>query len=222
MSRYVEKHLFENELIVEKAKIIIWPVVGRWLRVILAGLALVCLFLFKETIDGFLSGMNLQILFWVVCGLLLIITLIWLVKAISVSIWHTHLELVLTNKRLIQKRGWINVRALDAPLDKIVHVSVETRLWWRIWGVYRIHIATEDNADFMSIFIHNANDFKSMILGQVDYIQESRLAMQANWTAQAMLRNSQHQPQGYGYPNEQQGRRRRRDDDAYDDYGYDL
>ena len=191
MSRYVEKHLFENELIVEKAKIIVWPVVGRWLRFILICAVIACLFLFQEKITELLREMNLEILFLAIVGLLGIIAFVSLIKAIKVSIWHSHLELVLTNKRLIQKKGWINVQALDAPLDKIVHVSVETRLWWRLWGIYRIHIATEDNVDFMSLFIHHANDFKSMILGQVDYIQESRLAMQANWTAQAMASTAQ-------------------------------
>ena len=190
MSRYVEKHLYENELIVEKAKRDAWGLVGWWIFGILC------------------------------CWMLLIPT----VLAIKETIIFTHTELVLTNKRIIRKSGVFHTKAFDAPLDKILNVYVETTFWGLVFNTNRIRIATEDG--IIVDKLANAGDFKAMILGQIDHFQEARLAMQASWTAQAMLRNSQRQPQGYGYgygyPNEQQGRGRRRDDDAYDDYGYDL
>jgi hypothetical protein len=70
----------------------------------------------------------------------------------------------------------------------------------------------------------------------MDYFHESRLAMQASWTAQAMARNNQGGYYGnpgqqafgapyappYGSMENQSRSRNHCDEDVYDDYGYDL
>ena len=152
MGRYVENHLYENELIVEKAQRDKWGLVGRWV---------------------------LGILF---CWLLFIPLII----AIKETVVYNHTELVLTNRRIVRKSGVFHTRAFDVPLTKIVSVYVETTFWGRIFNTNKIRITTVFGVIVDKI--ENADDFKSMILGELDQFEEARLARQAAWTGQAMAR----------------------------------
>lgn len=195
MGRYVERHLYENELIVEKAFRDPWNLVGWWIFGVLC------------------------------CWMLFIPTIIAIIKTIK----YNCTELVLTDKRVIRKEGVFHTRSIDVPLDKVFNVFVRTTFWGKVFNTNRIYIKTEDG--FIVDKIGHADQFKSTILGQVDYFHEQRLARQASWTAQAMAR-SQQPPNGYyvqpgqmyyGMPmNENPNMRPRRDDDAYDDYGFDI
>ena len=153
MGKYVEKSLYENELIVEKARRDGWALVGSWI---------------------------LGILF---CWLLLIPLII----AIKNTIVFNCTELVLTNKRIIRKSGVFHTKAFDVPLNKIQNVYVETTFWGRVFNTNKIRITTP--IGIIVDRIQNADDFKSTILGQIDHLEEARLARQAAWTAQAMAQN---------------------------------
>ena len=200
MGRYVERHLYENELIVEKAHRDPWKLPGAWFFGILF-----CWLIFP------------------------------LIGAIVKTIKYNCTELVLTNKRVIRKEGVFNTRSIDVPLDKVYNVFVNTTFWGKVFNTNMIYIKTEDGV--IVDRIANADAFKSDILGQMDYFHESRLAMQANWTAHAMHTQGGYYAnpgqQVYGAPyappyarapmGQQQSRsNRRRDKDEYDDYGYDL
>ncbi len=152
MARYVENHLYENELIVEKAQRDKWGLVGKWV---------------------------LGILF---CWLLFIPLII----AIKETVVYNHTELVLTNKRIVRKAGVFHTRAFDVPLNKVFGVYVETTFWGKIFNVYTIRIASV--LGVIVERIQNGDDFKSVILGELDQFEEARLARQASWTGQAMVR----------------------------------
>ena len=107
-----------------------------------------------------------------------------LIKAIKETVIYNHTELVLTNKRIIRKSGVFRTKAFDAPLDKILNVYVETTFWGRVFNTNLVRITTA--LGVIVDKIANADEFKSVILGQVDQFQEARLALQASWTAQAM------------------------------------
>lgn len=153
MASYVERNLYQSELIVEKARRDRWGLIGRWV---------------------------FGILF---CWLLLIP----LISAIKETIMFTRTELVLTNKRIVRKSGVFHTKAFDAPLNKISNVYVETTFWGKVFNTNKIRITTAFGV--IVDRIENADDFKSRILGQIDQFEEARLALQASWTAQAMVRN---------------------------------
>ena len=181
MSRYVEKHLYENELIVEKANRDKWGLIGRWIFGILC--------------------------FWML--------LIPLISAIKHTVIYTHTELVLTNKRIIRKSGVFRTTAFDAPLDKILNVYVVTTFWGRIFNSNRIYIATEHGVIVDKLA--NADEFKGIILGQIDHLQESRLALQATWTAQAMVKSRAR----YAAEQEERvGKRRGKSRDDFEEYDF--
>ncbi len=115
------------------------------------------------------------------CWLLLIPT----IKAIIKTVQFRNIELAFTNKRIVGKVGVANTKALDAPLNKIQNVSVEQKLGGKIFNYSRIVINTAAGA-YNFDAIQNGNDFKSMLMAQIDQFEEDRLAQQANQMAQAM------------------------------------
>ncbi|MBQ8290958.1 MAG: PH domain-containing protein [Clostridia bacterium] len=150
MAKYIENNLYENELIVEKAKRSGWELLGRWV---------------------------FGILF---CWLLLIPLII----AIKETVVFTHTELAITNKRIVRKSGVFNTKAFDAPINKILNVYVVTTFWGRVFNTNIIRITTAYGV--IVDRIRDANEFKNKILSQMDDFDESRLARQAGWTAQAI------------------------------------
>lgn len=152
MGKYAEKHLYEQELIVQVVKRDRWSLVGKWI---------------------------VGILF---CWLLLIPFFM----AVASTIEYRHTEFVLTNKRLIRKSGVLNRRAFDVPLGKILNVYVETTFWGRVFNANTIRITTAFGV--ITDKVRDADDFKRAILGQMDNMEEMRLARQAAWTAQALAK----------------------------------
>lgn len=115
------------------------------------------------------------------CWLLLIPT----IKAIIATVKFNHIELAITNKRIVGKHGVANTKALDAPLNKIQNVSVTQKLGGKIFNYATVEIHTaagkwEFNA------IKNAEAFKGMLMGQIDQYEEDKIAQQAQQMAQAM------------------------------------
>jgi hypothetical protein len=124
-----------------------------------------------------------------------------LVYVIVETVIFNHTELVLTNRRLIFKRGVFNIKAKDIPLPKVKGVSVQVTFWGRIfnWGV--VYIDTEYGT--MKYKIQDAEDFKTTVIGQLDQFERDRMAEQSAWMAQALLRgmnnNSPRGQYGAGY-----------------------
>ena len=115
------------------------------------------------------------------CWLLLIPT----IKAIIATVRFTHIELAITNKRVVGKVGVANTKALDAPLTKIQNVSVTQKLGGKIFNYATVEISTAAGKyEFGAI--KNAEAFKGMLMAQIDQFEEDRLAQQANQMAQAM------------------------------------
>ncbi|MBE7085999.1 MAG: hypothetical protein E7366_02480 [Clostridiales bacterium] len=158
MSKYVERHLYENEYIVEKASRDVWGIVGVWV---------------------------LGVLF---CWLLFVPLII----AIKETVIFANTELVLTNKRLIKKTGVFHSCAKDIPLTKIQSVHVDVDFWGKIFNVGIIYIDTP-KGNFVTARLQDTDEFKNIILGQIDQYENDRMARQADWNAEALLRAARKQ-----------------------------
>lgn len=115
------------------------------------------------------------------CWLLLIPT----IKAIIATVKFTHIELAVTNKRVVGKVGVANTKSLDSPLNKIQNVSVTQKLFGKIfnYGTVEVHTAA-GKYEFGAI--KNAESFKGVLMAQIDQFEEDRLSQQASQMAQAM------------------------------------
>ena len=115
------------------------------------------------------------------CWLLLIPT----IKAIIATVRFKHVELAVTNKRVVGKMGVANTDSLDSPLDKIQNVGVSQKMFGKIFNYGTVEIVTAAKKyDFGSI--NNAEAFKGMIMSQIDQFSEDKLKQQAQFMAQSM------------------------------------
>lgn len=128
------------------------------------------LFLFSAWLKGIL-----------LCWLLLIPT----IKAIVATVKFCHIELAVTNKRVIGKIGVANTQSLDAPLNKIQNASVTQKLGGKIFNYGTININTAAG-EFHFVAVKNAEAFKGMLMAQIDQFEEDRMKLQASQMAQAM------------------------------------
>lgn len=115
------------------------------------------------------------------CWLLLIPT----IKAIAATIRFTHVELAITNKRIVGKVGVFNTMSLDAPLNKIQNVSDKQTFFGKIFNYSTININTAAG-EYTFDCIKSGAQFKGMIMAQIDQYEEDRIAQQATQMANAM------------------------------------
>lgn len=115
------------------------------------------------------------------CWLLLIPT----VKAIIATVRFTHIELAITNKRIVGKVGVANTQSLDSPLNKIQNVGVTQKLGGKFFNYATVEISTAAGK-YTFPAVKNAEAFKGMVMAQIDQFEEDRMAQQANQMAQAM------------------------------------
>ena len=216
MGKYVERHLYENELIVEEASRDPWGLIGIWVLTVLFGaLAGAGVFVATKEIVSFTDVV------WAVSAVCAVGCLITAIIAIVKTIIFTHTELVLTNKRIVYKHGVFQTKAFDTPLNKLQDVRVKTTFWGRVINTNRIYIVTSTGS-LIYEKIQNADEFKSIILGQINQFEEDRLARQAQWTAQAMARSMPMQPTQEQMMARQREEREQREKDQrkFDYYGY--
>lgn len=115
------------------------------------------------------------------CWLLLIPT----IKAIVKTIRFAHIELAVTNKRVIGKAGVVNTASLDLPLNKVQSINVSQGLWGKIFNYGTVQI--KNAADSMSfIMVKSPDAFKRACMAQVEQYEEDRIKQQALEMAQAM------------------------------------
>ena len=118
------------------------------------------------------------------------ILLFWLlfvptVKAIVATVRFTHIELGITNKRVVGKVGVANTQALDAPLNKIQNASVTQPFFGKIFNYGTVRIDTAAGK-FEFPAVKNADAFKGMLMAQIDQYEEDKIKQQAEEMAKAM------------------------------------
>ena len=88
---------------------------------------------------------------WGILGFWLI--LIPTIKAIKLSIYYMTTELVITNKKIIEKYGLVSVHCDEMNLDKIENITVNSSFWGRIFGYGNVCIqgTNRNNINFNGV-----------------------------------------------------------------------
>lgn len=118
-------------------------------------------------------------------GILLGVFIVPFIKAIIKTVQFLNVELAITNKRIIGKVGVANTKSLDAPLNKIQNSSVTQSFFGKIFNYATVRIDTAAG-QFEFPAIKNAENFKSMLMNQIDQYEEDRVRQQATEMANAM------------------------------------
>lgn len=86
------------------------------------------------------------------CWLLLIPT----IKAIKETIRYKTTELVITDKKVIEKYGLFNTSCDEMPLEKIENITSNQTFWGKIFGYGNIYIqgTNKNNIDYIGIKNH--------------------------------------------------------------------
>lgn len=129
-----------------------------------------CLYLLKTWLRGILF-------FWIL--------FIPTIRAIIDTVYFLFYELAVTDKRIIGKEGIISTYVLDAPLNKIQNVSVVQPFLGKIfnYGTVRIYTAAKE---FSYPGIKNPDNFKGIIMTQINQTEEDKIKQQASETANAI------------------------------------
>lgn len=94
-------------------------------------------------------------------------------------------KLFLTNKRIYGKVGLINTKTMDAPLNKVNTVSVESGLLGKIFGYGNIHVTTSSGS-YNYKGIKSPGVFRDAIMTEIDAFEEARIKKQASEMAAAI------------------------------------
>ncbi len=88
---------------------------------------------------------------WGVLGFWLL--LIPLIKAIKLTIYYNTTEMVITNRKVIEKYGWISVHCDEMSLNKIENITVESSFWGGLFGYGDVIIqgANRNNINFKGV-----------------------------------------------------------------------
>ncbi|MBQ8439574.1 MAG: PH domain-containing protein [Clostridia bacterium] len=125
------------------------------------------------------------ILAWVKGILFFWLLFIPVIKAIIATVKFLHIELAITNKRIVGKTGVFDTKSLDAPLNKIQNVSVSSGFFGKLFNYGDIQITTAAGS-YKFFGIKNVDSFKGMVMAQIDQAEEDRIKEQAEQMASAM------------------------------------
>ncbi len=112
----------------------------------------------------------------------IIIGLVWFVNDV-IKFWTT--KLIITNKRVNGQTGLINTNELDSPLNKINGVQVRQGLFGKIFNYGTICITTASTVFYFD-YIDKPNEFKTILINQIEKYDDERIEKQARKIAEAM------------------------------------
>ena len=169
MGNYVQSNLNNKENIVKQATINKLCLLPAWIGAIIAVVVL-------SYVTGLLA---------IDSPAIMAVYVLFVLPAVMTTIRVLCIELAITNRRVIGKTGVVNTNAMDAPLDKVQNVSVSRSLWGHIFNYGSVRIDTAAGKyDFK--FIKSAEDFKRVLMDQIEQTQEEKMRQQAEEMAKAM------------------------------------
>jgi uncharacterized membrane protein YdbT with pleckstrin-like domain len=158
MSNYVKNNLNAKEILVKQGTI-------HWIALLPPAIVM-CLFVLLAAISGDDGGVM-----WMVFAFL---SVLWMLPVLKCMLFNA---LGLTNKRVIGKVNLIWRKTIDSPLNKIDSVSVKRGLFGMFLGYGTICIKTS-REEFAFTYMKRPNDFKNMVMEQIDKYEESKFMAQ--------------------------------------------
>lgn len=89
------------------------------------------------TIYWVLAWAALIVLGWIIVG-------VFIFAKAAVTMMTT--EFGVTDRRVVVKRGWLNVHTQELAVESVESVELEQNFWQRIWGYGRLHVTGTGDA----------------------------------------------------------------------------
>lgn len=94
-------------------------------------------------------------------------------------------EVACTNIRFVAKKGLINTKVMDLPLDKITSISAGSGLAGKIFGYGYLSVSSS-TGNVKYNYIERAESIRSDIMAQSEIYEEEKIKKQATEMANAM------------------------------------
>ena len=89
--------------------------------------------------------------------------IIGIIIFIRLSIWIMTTKFVLTNRRVVYKRGWIRRRTQELSLTTIEEVELRQSVWGRLFGFGRLAVSGSGTSEIISPPIADPIAFRSAL-----------------------------------------------------------
>ncbi|MDE5548366.1 MAG: PH domain-containing protein, partial [Clostridia bacterium] len=113
---------------------------------------------------------------------------IWVLLSNIVEI--SSAQLVVTNKRLLGRRGFISKRTTDIMLNKVDTINAENGFWGAIFHYGTIQVVSPASGKFSAkmkySFISNTMEFRKAVLDTIEIVKREEQAAQINAISQAI------------------------------------
>ena len=158
MNSYIENNLQSDEKLKMKAEInkiaLILPIIAIVLSIII----FFGPFMNYLYSSGYEASIGITVLV-----ILLVVVVRSILEIIKVLIYISTSVLAFTNKRVISKKGLLNIKVLDSPIDKINDFDIRQSLFGRIFNYSKVIIKTSSSIYFFD-YVKDASKFKNMLI----------------------------------------------------------
>lgn len=117
-----------------------------------------------ESVEHFYKKAGVILFFkwlWGILGFWLIF--IPTIKAIKYTVEHATTEYAITNRKLIEKYGWLSIHTDEMPFNKIENLTVKQSFWGRIFNYGSISIQGTNRNHIHFTNIKNVHTVKNQI-----------------------------------------------------------
>lgn len=133
--------------------------------------------------EGKISVVTIVVrLIWDFIAMCIFIGFVWIIKDI---ITFCTTKLIITNKKIMGKRGLIHIVNLDSPLNKISGVGVKQGLFGQIFNYGTITVTTASTT-FEYFYIDKPHEFRAALNNQIEAYDDERIEAQARKLAEAV------------------------------------
>lgn len=200
MSYYVESNLTKDEKVIKKAKINFLAILPQLIFVaIFLCLSFGWLYFFDQILahDGLRLesvSLDIKISAYLIFGIFLLIVLVPILSIMEIL----SLEVAVTNKRIIGKKGLFTTKAINIPINQISSTNISLGFFGKIFNYATVEISStgmkiiKGNTQAMKLMaISNSYEFLNSINKAIDDNTEQQRKLQAEELAKAMNKNIQ-------------------------------
>ncbi len=155
MNRYIRKHLLKDETIIIAGTFNFLSLLGSFLLVALLLVATILLYGLEDD----------YLIFY---GIAFILFVIQTFRAISKVIRLYSQSIVVTNKRVMGKRGFLSIVTFEHPLEKIDSIAISGTFFGKIFKFYKLEIRGQGERSIFFSGLSNAEAIRDSFYKAMD------------------------------------------------------
>lgn len=189
MSNYIEENLGKDEKVIMEAKLNKLCFVPKIIAIALGIITFIIALVLNSELGSLFTAFTI---FLIALSVSIIVRNVFSI----LSLWK--MQLVITDKRVLGKVGFLSISALDYPIEKVDNVSLKAGIFGNIFKYYTLSVQSAGSSGVMNTAngrrsggisfdgIENAVEFKNLIVSAIEQHAEDSRKLQAEEIAKAM------------------------------------